>query len=69
MPESPAIITHGEAAVMFGVRPQTIGDLTRLHRLTAKPVPRNGNAKGLDEKDMRLLRRLLNAPHAKAIAS
>lgn len=53
------IVTYGEAAEEFGASYETISNIARGHGLTPKPVPRNGNAKGLDRKDMAVIRKAL----------
>ncbi len=64
---SEAIVTYGEAAVAFAVRPQTIGDLAPRIGIQPKRVPRNGNAKGLDKADVARLSKILGPPrHAVA---
>ena len=53
------ITSLSEAAVELGTRPLVIGELVRSLGIQPKPVPRNGNAKGLDPSDMKRLRRAL----------
>lgn len=53
------ILTIKEAAVELETTVATIRGLVRAHEIEPKPVPRNGNAKGLDEADMAILRRAL----------
>ncbi len=50
--------TFTEAARECGVYPVTIGDLVRVLGITPKAMT-NGQAKGLDATDMRMIRRAL----------
>jgi RNase P/RNase MRP subunit p30 len=55
------IFTFSEVQSMLGLRyPQSVRDLVEQIGLTAKPVPYNGNARGLDTEDVRLLRERLS---------
>lgn len=51
--------TFREAARELETTVATIRGLVRAHGLHTLPVPRNGNAKGLDESHMAVLRRAL----------
>lgn len=53
------IWTYKEAGAELGIGPAAISALVRYHGIAPKPVPRNGKAKGLDEADMHVLRRVL----------
>lgn len=53
------IKTFGEAAAELGTTYAVISGLVKAHGLTPKPVPHNGNAKGLDRRDIAVLRRAL----------
>ncbi len=53
------IISQAHAASELGVSVPTIRDLSKRFGIVAKVVPSNGNAKGLDERDMAVLRRAL----------
>lgn len=53
------LLTYKEAADRFGVLPLTIRDLARRLGIVPKPVPRNGNAKGLDASDVERIRKAL----------
>jgi hypothetical protein len=53
------LMTIKEAAAELNTTVATIRGLVRAHGIVPKPVPRNGNAKGLDESDMATLRRSL----------
>lgn len=68
MSSKATITTFGEAAVAFGVRPQTIGDLAPRLGISPKRVPRNGNAKGLDAADLRRLEKILGPFRSTAVA-
>lgn len=54
------VITYGEAARHLGVHRATIRDLVRAHGIEPKRVALNGNAKGLDARDLSVLARALN---------
>jgi len=53
-------VSFAEAARRLGVLRQTVSDLVRVHKLPTHKIPVNGKARGLDEKTMQKLRRLLN---------
>ena len=53
-------VSFAEAARRLGVLRQTVSDLVRVHELPTHKIPVNGQARGLDEKAMKKLRRLLN---------
>jgi hypothetical protein len=53
---------YGEAAAELGTTYAAIAAIVKAHGITPKPVPRNGNAKGLDRRDMRVLRKALGMP-------
>jgi hypothetical protein len=53
------VTTFGEAAADLDTTYAVIAGLVKALQITPKPVPRNGNAKGLDRQDMRALRRAL----------
>lgn len=53
------ITTYSEAAVELGTTIAVVSGLVDAWGLTPKPVPRNGKAKGLDARDMAVLRRAL----------
>lgn len=55
------IVTLTEAAQELNTDPLTISGLVKLLRIEPKPVPRNGNAKGLDRADLRRIRRAIRA--------
>jgi hypothetical protein len=59
---SDRLTTYVEASRELGVNVLVIATLAKAHELKAKPVPRNGKAKGLDEADMRVLRKALGMP-------
>ena len=54
-----AIRTIIEAANELGTSRKVVGELVRILGIVTVPVPRNGNAKGLDESAMRRLRTAL----------
>lgn len=60
------ITTYGEAAVLFEVRPTTLGELAGRLGIKPKRVPRNGNAKGLDAADIKRLSKVLGPPRDRA---
>lgn len=62
------LITLSEAAPILGVSRQTVSELARRLGIETKPMPLNGRAKGLDEADMRRLRKALGMPVAAAVA-
>lgn len=53
------LLTYKEAAKVLDVGPMTVRDLVRRLGIVPKPVPRNGNAKGLDASDVVRIRRAL----------
>ena len=59
MTREATITTFGEAAALLEVSPNTIGDLVKAHGIAWSRVP-HGNAKGLDKRAMRQLRKILN---------
>lgn len=59
---SDRIYTLVDAGQALGVGRQVVAGLVAALGITTKPVPRNGAAKGLDEADMRRLRKALNLP-------
>ena len=54
-----ALWTIREAARDLGTEEATVRGLVRAWRVQFHPVPRQGNAKGLDSATMRRLRRVL----------
>jgi hypothetical protein len=56
-----AIITFTEAAAKLGTDPRTVAGLVSLLRVEPKRVARNGNAKGLDARDLAAIRAAVNA--------
>lgn len=58
--------TYNEVAAELGVYRWTISDLVRVWGLTPKPIRANSKAKGLDQKDVRVIRRALNMVPARA---
>jgi transposase len=52
-------ISQAQAAEQLGVSVPTIRDISRRFGIEPKDVPSNGKAKGLDEKDMKVIRRAL----------
>jgi len=60
------ITTFGEAAEELGTNYAVISHCVKRLKITPKPVPRNGRAKGLDRMDMRRLRRMLGSPESDA---
>lgn len=56
---SSEVLTFKEAAARLGVYHYTVSDLVRHLGIEPKPVPRNGNAKGLDAADLKRIRRAL----------
>lgn len=55
------VTTFGEAAADLDTTYAVIAGLVKALKITPKPVPRNGNAKGLDRQDMRALRKVLRS--------
>ena len=55
------LTTLGQAAELFQVKPNTIGDLVRRWGIQTKPRI-NGRARGLDHKDLKVLAKALNVP-------
>ena len=55
------LTTLGQAAELFQVKPNTIGDLVRRWGIQTKPMI-NGRARGLDHKDLKVLAKALNVP-------
>ena len=60
------IITLTEAAQQIETDPVTLSGLVKLLQIQPKPVPRNGNAKGLDRSDMKRIRRAIKAGQSPA---
>jgi hypothetical protein len=56
--EKPLLFTLTEAAAMLGIRPGALGEVVRVMGITHKPMC-NGRAKGLDEADIKVLRKAL----------
>lgn len=56
---SDRIYTFVEAGRELNIDRQVVAGLVKAHAITPKPVPRNGAAKGLDERDMRVIRKAL----------
>jgi hypothetical protein len=56
------ILIMREARQELGIQRETLTDLVRKLEIIPKDVPYNGNAKGLDQADMRRIRRALNMP-------
>ncbi len=54
-----SLTTLTEASSLLGVSRQTVSELARRLGIQTKPVELNGRAKGLDEADMRRLRKAL----------
>ncbi len=54
-----SITTFGEAANELGTSYAVIAGLVEAHGLTPKPVPRSPAGKGLDRKDMAVIRKAL----------
>lgn len=63
------LITLSEAAPILGVSRQTVSELARRLGIETKPMPLNGRAKGLDEADMRRLKKALGIPAGQAKAA
>lgn len=61
------LTTFGEAAVELETTIAVISGLVLALGLNPKPVPRNGNAKGLNDKDMNKLRRALGKNRRSAL--
>jgi hypothetical protein len=59
---------YGEAAAELGTDIAVVRGLVKARGITPKPVPHNGNAKGLDRGDMAILRRALGRAGRKAEA-
>lgn len=56
-----SIMKVGEIAKLYGVRRETIGEIAMCNNLIPKHVPGqgNGNAKGYDRDDRRVIERAL----------
>jgi hypothetical protein len=54
--------SYSSAARELGITRQAVADVARCMNITPKPCPMSGIAKGLDEADMRVLRRTLRLP-------
>lgn len=64
------ITTFAEAQEELQLKyPTTVTDLVEKARITPKPVPRCGTAKGLDRDDMRKLRRMLGMKPSRSTAT
>jgi hypothetical protein len=55
-------VLHSQAgaARALGIYRTTVADLARAWNIHPKPISTNGFAKGLDDSDLRVLRRALN---------
>jgi hypothetical protein len=54
------IYTFSDVQKILGLKyPQSVAEMVERMGLEVKPVGRNGNAKGLDLEDIRILRRRL----------
>ena len=51
--------TIREIAQMWGIRPETVGEIIKIHKIPTYRIPHNGVAKGLDEEGITRLRKLL----------
>ena len=58
------LLTFGELAAIERVNPTTISDLVRRKDIPTHRVPRNGNAKGLDEWAVEVIREALKPAKA-----
>jgi hypothetical protein len=56
---SPSLVSYSEAARSLRVSRHTVAELAERLGIMPKPVPWNGNAKGLDPADVDRLRRAL----------
>ena len=63
------LMTISEMARHYRVGRKTIGDIVVGHRLIAKAVARNGNAKGYDAKDRRVIERAIGYSKRPATAT
>lgn len=59
---SSRIYTFAEAGRTLNVNRQVVSALVKAHGITPQAVPTNGSAKGLTERDMRVIRKALGLP-------
>lgn len=58
--------TYNEVAAELGVYRWTISDVVRVWNLKPKPMPSNNRAKGLNARDIKVIRKALNMSPAVA---
>jgi hypothetical protein len=55
------VLTFTDAAAVLKTDVRTVRGLVELLGIVTKPVPRNGNARGLDARDMKAIREAIRA--------